>query len=87
MGRLHGAALAKRVEKQLREELMTWGIDANEYSCKVANMRDDPSYAFDPDLILFATFTRAVNGATIEIDDIYTSDSGEVMQRAMPRLC
>ncbi len=92
MGRkLAGAALHRHVEKQLREELrdelMHWGINIDEYTVKVENIGSvNSNYAFDPDLILFATLTRAVSGATIDINEIFTSDSGEITQRSGPQL-
>lgn len=77
---VHGAALHRRVEKQLREELSEYGLPMQEYTCRVMGY-----YEHDPELLLYATFTRG--NCTIEINDIYTDKvTGDVLQSGGPEL-
>ena len=77
---VHGAALHKRVEKQLRAELSAYGLPVHEYSCRVMGY-----YEHDPELLLYAEFTRG--DCTIEITDIYTDkNTGDVLQSSRPEL-
>jgi hypothetical protein len=79
---VHGAALRSRVEKQLREELSAYGLPMQEYTCEIGSF-----YEFDPELLMYATFTRKGNGAQIEIGGIFTnSRTGDITQRNMPEL-
>ncbi len=81
MARLHGAALRKRVEKQLRETLAAdYGLPMQEYDCTVSNMKGEPGYDSDPDTLLFARFTRKETGAVIQVDSISADDAGNVIQ-------
>jgi hypothetical protein len=79
---VHGAALHKRVEKQLREELAGWGLPMDEYTFEIGGYYPD-----DPEVVMHATFTRSSNESKIQIANIYTDkETGDVLQSDMPTL-
>lgn len=73
------ARLLKLVESQLRTEIhLTWGIDMDQYACQ---------FEGDPQEALNATFTRALNKSHIQVDNIFVSDDGTLMQWSSPVMC
>jgi hypothetical protein len=71
--KISGAALFRRIEKQLREEwLNNYGLPLNLYSCKVQQDTDG--------ITQWATFTHRDTGAVVECGTIWTSDDGSIMQ-------
>jgi hypothetical protein len=71
--KLSGAALFRRIEKQLREEwLQHYGLPLNLYSCKVEQDTDG--------ITQYATFTHQETGATVECGTIWTNDNGDINQ-------
>ena len=70
--------IKKLIKQQFRTELRNWGINADEYLCRVEGSSEDQPFR--------ATFIRAFNGSKIEIDGIYVDDKGNIVQWDTPRL-
>lgn len=78
--RVNGAALHKRVEKELRVTLAGYGLNMADWTCTI-----EPVYENNPSLLLYATFKRQ-DGAEIGITDIYTDRDGYPIQFSRPEL-
>lgn len=66
------------VEAQLRDEIRkNWGIDMDQYTCLVDG---------DVKSALLVEFTRSLNQARIEIEEVYADDHGVLLQWGIPNL-
>lgn len=82
MTMLRGAAVHKRIEKQLRAELAAYGLDMSRWA-----LADIGAYRpGEPFPSFYASFTDG-NGRTIQVDNISTDDAGGLDQYSSPVLC
>jgi hypothetical protein len=71
--KLSGAALFRRIEKQLREEWLNgYGLPLDLYDCKVEQDEDG--------ITQWATFTHRETGAIVECGTVWTGDDGGINQ-------
>jgi hypothetical protein len=72
---VHGAALHKRIEKQLREYLHAYLVEEGAYKCRVR-----PVHPEMPETVFYAEFTQARNGKKIFIDQVFVDNDGTILQ-------
>jgi hypothetical protein len=71
--------LREHVAAQLRTEIsQNWGLDMEQYQASV-----EGSFESQP---LLVSFTRVLNGARVEINEVYVGVEGTVVQWGIPEL-
>jgi len=81
--RLRGAALHRKIERQLREQLQEWGIPLNRYDCQVrgcgGGIIAGLLVALE-DSALEARYVHRETGAELIVSEIWVNDDGDIVQ-------